>query len=248
MKKTLIALMALAGVACGVSVTGSNVTIYNTEKVGIDMVVTSSHGLDIDYATYPNTTINTIDDNVSAWAVHYKETPSTIGTENASLTLNIKETLALGGNLTTGTHSTFRTSIVTTITDEELAALATKGTVSRWITTQGHISNFDVDKVSLTLNGLSGYADGGYVLERGGKYYNIDDVDFAANGAMTINGETIRQANLEARTYYTVIKMNTDETAGAGIKSFGFVVVPEPATATLSLPALAGLAAHRRRH
>ena len=248
MKKTLIALMALAGVACGIGVTGSNVTIGNTDKTGIDMVVASNQGLDIDYATYPNTTINTIDDNVSAWAVHYKESPNTIGTENASLTLNIKGTLALGGNLTIGTHSTFRTSIATTITDEELATLATEGMVSRSITTQGHIANFDVDKVSLTLNGLSGYAYGGYVLERGGEYYNIDDVTFAAGGAMSINADTIRQANLEARTYYAVIKMNTDETAGAGIKSFGFVVIPEPTTATLSLLALAGLAARRRRH
>ena len=98
MKKTIIALMALAGVASAVDVKSNNVTIGNSEHDGITMVVEDTHGLDIDYYTYPITTITTIDDKVKAWAVCYKD--DTIGTENAILTLNINTSFLWAANFT----------------------------------------------------------------------------------------------------------------------------------------------------
>ncbi len=240
MKKTLIALMALAGVACGVDVTSSNVTIGNTEKTGIDVVVANSQGLDIDYATYPNTTINTIDDKVNAWALYYKD--DTLGTENASLTLNVKGTLSLGGSFQMGTHDSYRAKVNTTITDAELTTLASDGFVSRWVVTDDHINNFNRDKISLTLNGLNGYADGGVIFDCNGTYYASSNV---TGGTYVTVTDTTKTIALDAHTAYTVYKIAA--VSNAAIKGIGFVVVPEPATATLSLLALAGLAARRRR-
>ena len=245
MKKTLIALMALAGVASAIDISG-DVTISNTAGEGITTVSTAT-GLDIDYATYPNQIITTVGDVVNIYAVYFKT--GTLGTENASLTLNIQGSLNVTDSFWLGSDSSFRTSITSTLSETEMQTLSSNGMVKRdLVTGVGHIKNFYADKVTFTLNGLpTSYQNGGLILERGGAYYNIEDVTFGNEGAMSIDTNTIREAELKANTYYMVVKMLDTETAGAGIKGLSLLVIPEPATATLSLLALAGLCARRRR-
>lgn len=71
------------------------------------------------------------------------------------------------------------------------------------------------------------------------KYYSKATWD---SGEVSYNDEDI--ITLDQETAYIVAKVNGNSIAGL----YGRVTAPEPTTATLSLLALAGLAARRRRH
>lgn len=138
----------------------------------------------------------------------------------------------------------------TTISEAELSALDTDGSASRWVITAdnfGNISSSLLGQIDLNLEGLTGYTDGGMLFDYNGDYYNASDVTF--NGIYVTVNSGAESVTLADGACYTTLKIAA--TSSASVKGLGFVVtapsVPEPTTATLSLLALAGLAARRRR-
>ena len=240
MKKTLIALMAMAGVAMAVTPTEVNgsITLNGTQP--------TDARLDVKYSTTASNTIYTSADSVTI----YGTDGYGMNTENVSLTFDVLHTLNATSNIklvTTGANSTL--NVETTIKEAELATLDTEDIVSRWVVTADIINNIGAyvtnENISLTLNGLSGYADGGYIFDCNGTYYSASDITFNGDYATVNAGATA--LDLSAGTVYTALKITAD--SGASVKGIGFVTtsIPEPTTATLSLLALAGLAARRRR-
>lgn len=131
-----------------------------------------------------------------------------------------------------------------------LASLETVGQVSRWIVEADIINNIAAyvtnNHITLTMSGLSGYANGGLIFDYNGTYYAASDITFSGDYAGIKNDATA--LDLADGTLYTTLKITGS--SGASVKGIGYLAtetVPEPATATLSLLALAGLAARRRR-
>ena len=236
--------MALSGIAFGAPF-GSNVSITTATGLEGASTVTTATGMDFTYVTDGEQIVTTLDDSITIWQM----AGSPAETTGVTLTLNIKNALTVTNQLVLGTDSSFRTKINTSITTDELSTLTSTGTVSRWVLStgaNGYINNFSTDKIALTLSGLDGYADGGIVFDCNGTYYAASDVTFDGNYAtVATNASALALAD---ETLYTAYKITN--TSGASIKGVGFVAtapIPEPATATLSLLALAGLAARRRR-
>lgn len=75
--------------------------------------------------------------------------------------------------------------------------------------------------------------------------YTLSKYDLAKSdtAAWQINGQTVSNADLVAGAY----RFFATEKGGIGIQYWNALAIPEPTTATLSLLALAGLAARRRR-
>ncbi len=88
-----------------------------------------------------------------------------------------------------------------------------------------------VDYVSSILTETSGYA-----LQK----YDLAKSDTAA---WQLNGQTVAEADLVAGSY----RFFATESGGIGVQYWNALSIPEPTTATLSLLALTGLAARRRR-
>jgi len=101
---------------------------------------------------------------------------------------------------------------------------------------QGSIWNLEhVGDVTISLMDAPDYASGGLIYRKDGKYYS----SVSYNGGWTLSNE---MSSLEAEKVYLVAGFD-----GSGPNSLSAVLVPEPSTAMLSLLALAGLAARRRR-
>ncbi len=88
-----------------------------------------------------------------------------------------------------------------------------------------------VDYVSSVLTETSGFTLTKYDLAK------------AADAAWQMNKQTVAVENLDAGAY----RFFATESGGIGIQYWNALPIPEPTTATLSLLALAGLAARRRR-
>jgi len=233
----------------GVAMATTNTKV--TTSITLDGTQPTDTRLDMAYNETADLTVNTTVDTVTiAGADGYG-----LNTANTSLTLNIQNTLNATGNFklaSTGASSTI--TVATTITDTELSTLDATGTASRWIVTAdifGNIGTFVTNNhISLTLKGITGYADGGLVIDCNGTYYAAADVTFTDNAYVTTGATAL---DLADGTLYTTLKVTAN--SGASVKGIGYVLtkktasdsVPEPTTATLSLLALAGLAARRRR-
>lgn len=102
-----------------------------------------------------------------------------------------------------------------------------------------------VNSITLNITTPSDYNYGGLVYKYDGSYYS--NVTMNTSGYCTINDVT-KAIELEDGKVYTVADIRG--TSGASIKGLSLLAtapIPEPTTATLSLLALAGLAARRRR-
>ena len=243
MKKTLVALVAMTGMA--MATTNTKVVT----SITLDGTQPTDTRLDMAYNETATLTVYTTADAVTI----YGTDGYGLNTANTSLTFDVKNTLTATNNIKlaqTGANSTL--SVATTITDAEQAAIDTTGFASRWVVSAdifNNISSFVTNNhISLTLNGLTGYANGGYIYDYNGTYYAASDVTFSGDYASVKAGAVA--LDLADGTIYTKLKIAA--TGGASVKGIGFVAtaapsVPEPTTATLSLLALAGLAARRRR-
>ncbi len=243
MKKTIIALLALAGVAFGVEF-GSNVSITSATGVAGAETVTRDTGMDFTYVAGGEQIVTTLDDSITIY--NMAGTPDNAA--NVTLTLNIKGDLDVRNRVVLGKGDSFKANIKTDITTSELTTLAEDGTVSRWVLTTDFVENFSTSRVALTLGGLDGYADGGLVIDYNGDYYSFSDATVNGSGYVNLSS-TATAIELADETVYTTIMVTATGT-NASVKGVGFVataLIPEPTTATLSLLALAGLAARRRR-
>lgn len=244
MKKTLIALFAMSGIAFGLTETqvASSITLDGTQS--------TDSRLDMKYNDGDaNQTIITSVDNVTIYGIDGYG----LDTANASLTFDIANKLTATNAIKLPTvEASSNVYVKTAITDAELTSLETIGQASRWIVEADIIHSIGKyvtnNHLTLTLSGLSGYANGGFIFDCNGKYYAASDVSFDADYKYATVSGTATELELADGTLYTTLKITA--TSGASVKGIGYLAtatVPEPTTATLSLLALAGLAARRRR-
>ena len=243
MKKTIIALMAMGSVAFGVTPT----TVE--EAITLDGTQPEDARLDMKYSTNPKQTITTSVDDVT---IHGTDGYG-LSTSDVTLTFDIKNTLtATSAIKLVSSGTTSKVEVKTTISDAELATLDAGNNASRWVVTADHFADIrdyvTNGNINLTLNGLTGYSSGGLIFDLNGSYYAASDITFTSSTHVQLN-ENATALALTDGNVYTTLKIIAS--SSASVKGIGFVAttpaVPEPTTATLSLLALAGLAARRRR-
>lgn len=175
----------------------------------------------------------------------------------SNITINMAEGALIHSNneIALGSVST-TLSICTSITAAEAAQLisTTPVVVSRDLVTADYIQNLNGQNVSVTLTNIEEVENMTYggmlakVIPNGSgtvSYYNWSDVTLTG-GYLYVN-DGAQAVELEIGKAYGYVTMYAE--GGAAAKAIGFVAcAPEPATATLSLLALAGLVARRRRH
>ena len=269
MKKTLIALMAMAGVAMAytdsatkadhtlsstetyddyrVLVAGSNKTGGNEDgsvsiTVNGPVTISAINGSGLDK-------VNSVTYNIEgAFTVTTAELkPTTNG--QCSQTLNLGTTGSFNSlsdkSLAFGTYKTLTFNVG--MVDAETAHV--------FVTTDFlNVNLLDSEVVTFNVTAPAGYKDGGLVFyyANSGTYYAASDIvkDSTGNYFKLKDGATTIE--LYNDSVYTIASMTAYDNQIASVKSLslaaGTVSIPEPATATLSLLALAGLAARRRRH
>lgn len=281
MKKTIIALWALAGLASADGTVNIDFGRFDSQTEGFYNIHTAENfdRTDQGPANYVNGTVND------------EEHPETT---THSLSLGLRD-ITLTYTHTTGYGTYVGDGLVPTLTDSEeaggwknafSAALPTgvTGNVHDGLTTQtpggtgthvltfsnlaagtyslsafgGFYGNDDMSPLSITLgNGLtadwtsqrlSGDADAAWA-----------SASTASGSNITINGDTTDDANhgyyftadgivvSEGKTLQVTIAGTGTSNGRAPLNYVSLKMVPEPTTATLSLLALAGLAARRRR-
>lgn len=231
---------------------------FATTNVEVDGAITldgtqaTDTRLDMKYnATTATQVINTSVDSVT---IHGTDGYG-LNTAGASLTFNIQGTLTATNTIKLPT-TTRTLAINTSITMAEMESFLAGETISRTVLAADYIQSFNPASFTFTLNGIEscGLTDGGLVfgLNSNGTwtYYNSANVTVNGDGYATLNADATA-IELEDGKLYTIAEIRGVK--GASVKGLGFSAtaitetVPEPATATLSLLALAGLAARRRR-
>lgn len=123
---------------------------------------------------------------------------------------------------------------------------------NRMLQLYSHASTFANELAAIPNNGIITLTlTTGVINKKGGTYIYLDDASISANGYGLYSGQdfnTIQINNLGGaiQQVYVHNKSLTQEQVGM-MQSEIAALVPEPATATLSLLALCGLAARRRR-
>ncbi len=273
MKKTLIALIALAGMANAAwyNVTGTTGDDLFTDNGTQYTMFVDGNGNKVAISDEPKSTLTTegstthnlnfgavsgpsIDSSVSISEALYV---NQIHTTNAkSVTINFNEAGSLNANAQWSIGS-IPVNISASLSSSEQNALSNGETITRTLATVNYFDTVPNFKDSLTLNiqadGLS-YGCLLYSVYDNGThtYYSFDDVTFNTGGNFPNRyasvSSTASPYELEAGKYYAVL--SGTQANGAAVKYLSFVAaapIPEPTTATLSLLALAGLAARRRR-
>ena len=117
------------------------------------------------------------------------------------------------------------------------------GVTERTLITSDYLK---ISSLTLNITAPTGYTSGGLVYEYNNSYYASNDVTMNGSGYCTIKSDA-SAIELADGMVYTVADIRGK--SGASIKGLSLLAtaaVPEPTTATLSLLALAGLAARRR--
>ena len=220
MKKTIIALLALGGVAAAADVTIGSYVVDN--DVSYDIVETyagnthdTAHGLTFD-------------------RLHF-------GT--LEFTLNTSDMLVSGATVNTGTILTLDSLTILGRTDDDY-----KGEASTMSVTLNNATY--TSAISSYNDGGSGHATVTYTFDDGITFSLGDDLTFA------LNRGSVEGADKPYNLGVAAIKGATGAPAVFGEWQMAAQIsatvpaspsIPEPTTATLSLLALAGLAARRRR-
>ena len=232
MKKTLIALMALAGIACGAETPALTLTTITADQAydlsqyitGTDFTV----AVTLDYATIKAKLALNNNNNVNYQLINAGEEGEMIG-----LTVCYGNGSAIQGTMNGATwlqdscngHAVGMG--LNSFDDLSWSTGSKASLVMTYSATDGISGVFTITDASGTvLNRLGGTFHTCNVLKPSDDF-SVDMVKF--DGMVT-----------SAEVY------NTAMTA-AEMKKLGAMIIPEPATATLSLLALAGLCARRRR-
>lgn len=266
MKKTLIALMALAGVAVG----AQNLTITSETTGNFDQLNGNNNNTECNISVTETATIARIDGSginnltkitltVAADSVFtitgYANLPfnNTSKTYNTSITLGDNSSFVVGGVLHLGSRNSSYTGIKqnstitfgdgASITAQSVSTVASAGGTSTLTLTANFTSN---DMLGLADDALSGtrYERTLITTKNGLTNYSTGNISLTAIEELDLLGYknigTITNASaLKVGEYGLLYANNTVKLVGS--------VIPEPTTATLSLLALAGLAARRRR-
>ena len=163
-------------------------------------------------------------------------------------TLNLNRNISTLHDLTFGESGqiqgvynigTKKTTLSITLSAADAVAAAKEGGFYTQSLISGEVWN--AEKITDAVVSVTGadYANGGLLYLQDGIYYNTATF---SNNTWTMG----TQAELMANAAYLVV--GTTQGEGNWNVSLSALVTPEPATATLSLLALAGLAARRRRH
>lgn len=266
MKKTIIALMALAGMACAETVIfnvgGSSITTDDTDISIVAGTVNDNTGVASQSVTLNDTTLTLKFENGTGIA----RTNNTTAADNWSNTLGLPDSINLG------------------ISDSNMASLlSTSAQIAAGHTGKGQfpgISKFTLTglnegqyelisfmgrasgsttETALTLSGAENVSVTSYVYTNGAwTLANSATLDYvAANTAAAMvnvySFEAIKNSNIVLSYNGSVSyqgdtqNQNTDIATYQNVQFLALKTIPEPTTATLSLLALAGLAARRRR-
>lgn len=252
MKKTIITLLALAGVAAAAEFSSNSYiqpcgtatwTIGETDQAKKDLFSICQYqtlaDVQSEYTAYRNTT-----DTTGYAAIHSASSVSKTNLNSRTITLSslynetaLEEQVALVSySFIAGTDSTaVTTGIKVQIIDSSNTVLGTSNAVS----------------YSYDTNTANSFGVGTFTFSTAITLTSTEQYTFKLVDATTLNDYT---DNL----YYTQFRTNTSSGNGAKIDGYGYngdyplisvktQTIPEPTTATLSLLALAGLAARRRR-
>lgn len=255
MKKTIIALLALAGVAAAYTDTtaSTSLSISGTDYASDYRLIMNGNDVNdksIEITATGATTIAAIDGNGlnNIESVTFKVDNVLTITDYVKLSTKTGNTTVLklgntGSIVLSKADAVFPSNATTALT---LNAGLLNGDSERTLIRCDYLK---ISSLTLNITAPSGYADGGLVYEYNNSYYSGSDVTMTSSGYCTIaDGATAIQ--LAEGTVYTVADIRG--ISGASIKGLSLLAtaaapVPEPTTATLSLLALAGLAARRRR-
>ena len=239
MKKTIVALMALAGVAMA----DTQVWDLSTSVTSGAYLYDATTGLFTDNAGVDGTVLNETDGGGKIQT-------------NISFTLNLTEAkkvisdtlilnMDMGGDIglcvtTTGLASTWGGT-----------TSSSRGSVSydTLLADSGVFTNADGDKC-ITLTFVETYGSGVQVWSNTTKLINDGSLKSSGNTSLTsiyANNDIIEALQFAPGWEGDAIVDTNAAFSAAVIEKLGAPAIPEPTTATLSLLALAGLAARRRR-
>lgn len=262
MNKTLIALVALTGVAAGYTDTSylAEHTLSSSTEYGDDyriLFAGSSHNNgnedgSVKLATDGDVTVSSINGSGlttvnsitytlnGVFTVTGEYRPTDVA--SCTYTLNLGNSGSLVAN--TGAGKSIKCGSMT------INAGLNTGETSHSLVTSDYIN---YTTLTLNITTPNGYKNGGLVFyyANSNAYYSANDVTRATNGNYYSVKNGAEAIELYNDTVYTIAKMNANNTQTASIKNLSLAIgtdpIPEPSTATLSLLALAGLAARRRR-
>ena len=253
MKKTIIALMASACVVSAYTDTAASTSfgISGTDYAADYRLIMNGNDANdktIEITATGITTIAAIDGNGlnNIDSVTFTVDNVLTITDYAKLSGKNGNTtiLNLGNNgsiILSKSDAVFSSNAVTSLT---LNAGLLTGETERTLITCDYLK---INSLTLNITAPAGYENGGLVYKYNNAYYASSDVTMNGSGYCSIkNGATAIE--LADGNVYTVADIRGN--SGASIKGLSLLStapIPEPTTATLSLIALAGLAARRRR-
>ena len=259
MKKTIIALMALAGV----STADTTVVTFGTQGSNPGYVTdawaavgTASPSMSF---TLSNTDVLTLTGDASGRKFYSGSSDGTVEKTWGNTAAITDMNNVLGTSFTAADFSTGSSLYYTATGDGGSKSTLTLDinsgnvgdTIILYVTAAArgtHTHGFSVtglDNVTLSYAGLNGNGFGTSGVNGNSVVY--DGSNSTLTGNWSPNSESVMIFKVEGTLTDANIVMAQATTAKNGWQTLSYKVVPEPTTATLSLLALAGLAARRRR-